>query len=748
MSELSPLIVDLALILVTAGIFSLLFKWLRQPVVLAYIVAGIVLSFFITPDDPQYENIETWAEIGIIFLLFGLGLEFNFKKLLAVGQTAFIATIFIVVCMIGVGYFAGILFGWSHITSLFLGAMLSMSSTMIIIKVFDDLNLNNKSFSGIVLGIIILAALLAVLLMVLLSTIAVSQNFEGQEMLFSLFKLISFLLFWFLLGTYLIPTFLRKMKRFLNNETLLILCLALCLGMVFLAVQFGFSAALGAFMMGSILSETLDSERINAMISPIKDFFGAIFFVSVGLMIQVASLGAYIVPILIISLIVIVGQIIFATSGVLLAGQNLKTALFSGFSLTQIGEFSYIIGGLGISLGVIENSLYQIVVSSSIITIFLTPYMIKSAAPVYNWVDKKLPPGWRNFVDREISGAHPINQEKTWKILIKEITFGTVFYFLISIVIIYFSFQFGVPVLEKYLPGFYGKVLSAFLIILFIAPFLRMIIIQKDRSKEFKKLWKGHESYKAPLIFTIVFRVILCIGLIMYVLITLFHPQFVLALLVATLLLLFFLTSKRLKKETMNMEKRFEENLNEKERYDEAQAIIPKGFEDHVLERDLHLSDFIVKPEYSIVGKTLKELDFRQYFGVNIVSVIRDNIRKNIPHGGERIYPHDHLVVLGTDKQMDLFQQRIQEKNNPDLILSVNEENNVEIKQLEIESHSSLIGKTIKTSCIQENYDCLIVGLERNNNSILNPEVDLLFEKGDILWLVGEYRNIKKIENL
>ncbi|MDR0865805.1 MAG: cation:proton antiporter, partial [Candidatus Symbiothrix sp.] len=314
MSELSPLIKDLAMILVVAGVFSLVFKWLKQPVVLAYIVAGIVISFFIGKETEEYENIKIWADIGVIFLLFGLGLEFSFKKLMRVGVTALVSALFIVVSMIGVGYLTGICFGWSHMTSLFLGAMLCMSSTMIIIKVFADLDLTNKSFTGIVLGILIIEDLVAVLLMVLLSTVAVSKNFEGAEMLFSLFKLVAFLFFWFLLGTYLIPTFLRKMRPYLNNETLLIIVLAFCLGMVFLATQAGFSSALGAFIMGSILAETLDSERIDRMIIPVKNFFGAIFFVSVGMMIQVTSLGEYIVPIIIISLVVIIGQMLFATT--------------------------------------------------------------------------------------------------------------------------------------------------------------------------------------------------------------------------------------------------------------------------------------------------------------------------------------------------------------------------------------------------------------------------------------------------
>jgi CPA2 family monovalent cation:H+ antiporter-2 len=471
MSELSPLITHLALILGVAGILSLLFKWLKQPVVLAYIVAGIVISFLIPAGTADHQNIETWAEIGIIFLLFGLGLEFSFKKLMKVGPTALISTIFIVVSMIGLGYLTGVCFGWPHITSLFLGAMICMSSTMIIIKVFDDLHLRNRSFAGIVLGVLIIEDLVAVLLMVLLSTIAVSRHFEGTEMLFSLFKLMAFLFFWFLLGTYLIPTFLRKMKPYLNDETLLILALALCLGMVYLATRAGFSAALGAFIMGSMLAETLDSERIEKMILPIKNFFGAIFFVSVGMMIQINSVSDYIVPILIISLVVIFGQMIFATAGVLLAGQNLRTAVSSGFSLTQIGEFSYIIGGLGLSLGVFEDSLYLIIVSASVITIFTTPYMMKLAEPTNRFLERVLPENWQNFLNKDASGAHPVNQTNLWRKFLTDIITTTIIYYLICIIVVFFSLKYGVPVVQEYLPGLNGRILSAAVILLLLAPF-------------------------------------------------------------------------------------------------------------------------------------------------------------------------------------------------------------------------------------------------------------------------------------
>jgi CPA2 family monovalent cation:H+ antiporter-2 len=649
--------------------------------------------------------------------------------------------------MIGIGYLTGLCLGWSPMTGLFLGAMICMSSTMIIIKVFDDLKLTNKNFAGIVLGILIIEDLVAVLLMVLLSTIAVSQKVEGMEMLYSFFKLVGFLLFWFLFGTYLLPTFLRKMKRFLNDETMLIISTAFCIGMVYLATSAGFSAALGAFVMGSILAETIDSERIEKLIIPIKDFFGAIFFVSVGMMIQITSLGEYIVPILIISLVVIIGQMLSATGGVLLSGQNLKTAVSSGFSLCQIGEFSYIIAALGLSFGVIESSLYQIIVSASVITIFVTPYMMKLANPACLALERTLPKKWQDFLNKSAS-TRLVNEESLWKKLLKDMIKKALIYYFICIIIVYFSLIYGVPLVQELLPGTKGNLLVAVVVIVLLSPFMQVIIVTRDRSKEFLRLWSNNKNNRGPLIFTILFRVLMCAGLIMFVLFKLFHTPFVIAFTLAIICLMAFAASTHLKTRSLSMERRFRENFNEKEKYNESKASISKGFTNHVLSRDLHLAEFAILPHYSIVGKSLKELNFRQFFGVNVVRIIRGDIRINIPNGNERIYPGDHIVLLGTDKQMEIFQKRLEEKRQKYENREGKTSPEVQMKQIQIGSDSYLIGKTIKTSGIHETYGCLLIGIERDNASIQNPDLDLALEAGDILWLVGEYNNILKISKL
>ncbi|GHT54585.1 sodium:proton antiporter [Bacteroidia bacterium] len=749
MEHLSPLIIDLALILVLAGCFSLLFKWLKQPIVLAYIVAGIVMSFFVKKETPQYHDIEIWADIGVIFLLFGLGLEFSFKKLMLVGPTAFVSTIFIASSRIALGYIVGQCFGWDSMTSVFFGAMICMSSTMIIIKVFEELNLTKKSFASIVMGILIIEDLVAVLLMVLLSTVAVSKNAEvGQDLLFSLFKLVAFLLFWFLLGTYLLPTFLRKMKRFLNDETLLIVSLGMCLGMVYLSTQAGFSDALGAFIMGSILAETLAGERIEKLIFPIKNFFGAIFFVSVGMMVSLPELWDNIMPILVVSAVVIVGQIFFATGGVLLSGQDLKTAVSSGFSLTQIGEFSFIIANLGLSLGVIESSLYQTIVGASVITIFATPYIIKASPKAYGVLEHRLPPKWLNYLNRNSTGASSapiLNEESLWKRFLRGMITSVLMYFFICIVIVYFAFTLGFPLLHNYLPELHANIAGAIVTILAISPFLRVIITNKDHSKEFLQLWQHNKVNRAPLIFTIVVRTMMCVGLIVYILNQLFAVGLILAIAMGSLLIIFFATSRRLHKTSERLHERFHKNFNEKEHLEEAQALIPKGFVKHVIRRDLHLSDFLIQPQFSIVGQSLKQLQFRQSFGVHVVTIMRNGIRINIPNGDERIFPNDHLVVLGTDKQMEQFQQRIEEKREKYADYQAAQFPAVQIRQVELEEGADLVGQTALTAHLQDEYDCMLVGVERAGWSITEPDLDLVFEVGDILWLVGEKEKIKRL---
>ena len=563
MSHLATLINDLALILICAGIMTLLFKKLKQPLVLGYVVAGFLASPHMpyTPSVMDTANIQTWADIGVIFLLFALGLEFSFKKIVKVGGAAIIAACTIIFCMILLGITVGTGFGWQRMDSIFLGGMIAMSSTTIIYKAFDDLGMRKKQFTGLVLSVLILEDILAIVLMVMLSTMAVRHNFEGSEMLESIGKLLFFLILWFVVGIYLIPELLKRCRKLMSEETLLIVSLGLCFGMVVMAAHTGFSAAFGAFIMGSILAETVEAESIERLVKPVKDLFGAVFFVSVGMMVDPAMIVEYALPIIVITLAVILGQSLFGTLGVLLAGQPLKTAMQCGFSLTQIGEFAFIIASLGVSLHVTSDFLYPIVVAVSVITTFLTPYMIRFAEPASNFVDTHLPAKWKNFLLHYSSGSQTMNHESLWKKFILALTRITIVYSIVSIAVVALAFRFLVPLLLEHIPGIWGKLLAAFLTILFIAPFLRAIMIKKNHSAEFVTLWKDSRGNRAPLVATIVIRILIAVSFVMFVIAGLFEVSVGLLLGVAVLLVTMMILSRQLKKQSIMIERKFFQNL-------------------------------------------------------------------------------------------------------------------------------------------------------------------------------------------
>ena len=407
MSDELNLVRDLAVILVSAGVFAIISKALKQPLILGYIVAGFLvgpnIDFF--PGISSQEAVNQWSEIGVIFLMFALGLEFSFKKLLKVGSSALVTagTKFLGVFILG--FIVGQALSWSTMESVFLAGLLSMSSTTVVLKSFDEMGLKNKPYAGMVFGTLVVEDLIAILLMVLLSTMAVSNKFAGGEMLFNLGKLAFFLILWFLVGIYVIPTLLKKAKRWINDEILLIVCIGLCFGMVTLASAVGFSSALGAFVMGSILAETIESEHIMKIVSPIKDLFGAIFFVSVGMMISPSVIGKYWYIILILVLVVYLTHIVFSAAGIILTGKGLENGVHTGFSLAQLGEFGFIIASVGVSLGVMRDFIYPIIIAVSVITTFTTPYMIRLADPAYKLLCKKLPASWlKAFEPTEESG--------------------------------------------------------------------------------------------------------------------------------------------------------------------------------------------------------------------------------------------------------------------------------------------------------------------------------------------------------
>ncbi|MBQ7513468.1 MAG: cation:proton antiporter, partial [Prevotella sp.] len=523
MAELAPMIHDLALMLIVAGIVTLIFKRLKQPLVLGYIVAGFLVSPHMpyTASVADTENIHLWADIGVMFLLFSLGLDFSFKKILKMGASPIISTVTIIFCMSMLGVLTGHAFGWSKMDCIFLGGMLAMSSTTIIYKAFDDLGLRQQQFAGLVMSVLILEDILAIVMMVMLSAIASGSNPDGGQMLGSVMKIGFFLVLWLVVGIFAIPLFLRSVRRLINNEVLLVVSLGLCCAMAVLSTQVGFSSAFGAFIMGSILAETVEAEKIERLVEPVKNLFGAIFFVSVGMLVDPHILLSYALPIIALVLTILVGQAVFGSLAFMLGGESLKSAMRCGFSMAQIGEFSFIIASLGLSLGVISDFLYPVVVAVSVITTFLTPYMIRLALPVYGAIEHKLPSRLIRLLNL-LSVSHPNSQEKSlWKRLLTQMTMNTLVYSILSMATIALMFTFVLPFTRKLLPGWelhwYANAITGVLTVLLISPFLRAMVMKKNRSEEWKTLWNESNRNRLPLLFTILVRVMIAVSFIFYI---------------------------------------------------------------------------------------------------------------------------------------------------------------------------------------------------------------------------------------
>ncbi len=748
MAHLHPFILDLALILITAGIATILFKWLKQPVVLGYIVAGFIAGPFVPwiPTVTDMGNVEIWAEIGVIFLLFALGLEFSFKKLMEVGGTASLATLINMVSMILIGYVIGLLLHWSHMDSIFLGGMLSMSSTTIIIKAFNDMGLQKQRFANIVFGMLIVEDLAAILMMVLLSTVAVSKTIEGMELLSSMFRLVFFVLVWFIVGIYLVPTLLKKLKRFLNDETLVIIAVGLCLGMVMFAYKVGFSAALGAFIMGSILAETVRVKQIEHLIEPIKNLFGAIFFVSVGMMLDPQIIADKYGLIIGFTLTVLIGRVIFATIGVLASGEGLKVALQSGFSLAQIGEFSFIIATLGTSLGVISPNLYPIIVAVSIITTFITPYYIRLSVPVNDYIEKRLPARWSILIDGYASSnLKVVNRQNDWNQLLKSILQLVAIYATITLAIVFLCEQFVTPFIIGYIPGIWGKILAATVALLLMAPFLRAIMMKKNRSTAFRNLWDDSHFNRGMLISLIVLRIIVCVVLVMMVLVPLFPRATLLMILISIAFITVVIFLRAFKQQSKRMEAQFFENLHDRQRTDEHRAAIHPAVAHTLLSKDIHLEEIEVSPLSPSAGKTISELKLREQMGLHVVTILRGNRKINIPDANERIFPYDKLVVAGADGNIECMTRMI-EDDRQTLETAEQPQHHIELAQFILEAGCPMAGLSLRELDLQRRTECMIISIERNEETLSRISSSLTLQEGDVLLLAGEKDKLNAFE--
>lgn len=744
MQEIPSLIQDLALILIVAGFVTLLFKKLKQPLVLGYIVAGFLVSphMPLTMSVIDKTNIHTWADIGVMFLLFSLGLDFSFKKILKMGTAPIIAAITIVFSMMMAGICVGKVFGWSQMNCIFLGGMLAMSSTTIIYKAFDDLGVRQQNFASLVMSVLILEDMLAIVLMVMLSAMAVGESPDGTQMINSVLSIAFFLILWFVVGLFLIPTLFRKVRSLMNSETLLVVSLGLCCLMAVISTKVGFSSAFGAFVMGSILAETIEAEKIEKIIEPVKNLFGAIFFVSVGMLVDPDILIRYALPTIVIVLTILIGQSTLGTLGYFLSGQTLKNSIRCGFSMAQIGEFAFIIASLGLSLGVISDFIYPIVVAVSVITTFLTPYMIRGATPVYSFLEKKMPKVWQKRLNRVSSEVTPSNttNESAWKKLISAMLINTTIYSILSIAVVAIMLYFLHPFMFSLLPHMWANGICGFVTLLLISPFLRAIIVKKNKSEEFKSLWIESHKNRLPLIFTILVRIIIAMFFVFYLCDYLYRFSFAFVACIAMVAIILMIWSRKLKNSSIRMERLFMQNLRSREIAAQVSGKKRPLFEGHLLDRDLHIADVNVPIDSMWAGKTLSELNLGARFGISISSIQRGTRRINIPHANNIIFPGDTLHAIGSDEQLTVLNNALQKEVYPED--TDIEKREMKLKRIVISANSPFLGKTLITSKMRNKYNLMFVGMEEGEESLSSVTTDYPFQEGDIIWVVGEAKDI------
>lgn len=744
MGHLPKLIADLALILGAGAVITLLFRRMKQPLVLGYIIAGFLVGPYISvfPTVADEENIKTFAEMGVIFLLFSLGLEFSFKKLLRVGGAASVtATVEIIVILV-LGYAVGRWMNWSFMDSLFLGGLLASSSTTIIIRAFSELGVKRQQFAGIVFGVLIVEDIVVILLMVLLSTMAVTQQFDGTEMITSVLKLLFFLTVWFIAGIFLLPSFLRRAKKILDEETLLILSIGLCLGMVVLATEIGFSAELGAFVMGSILAETTSAEKIEHIFKPVKDLFGAVFFVSIGMLIDPAAIFEHRMAILWVTLLTIFGKMFATILGALLSGQPLKQSIQVGMSMAQIGEFAFIVATLGITLRVTSDFLFPVAVGASAITTFTTPYFIKYSERFYNFISRFIPPRLLAILNRYSAGAQHIQAESEWKIVLKSYAMIVGTNAIIIIALVLASFTFLYPFFsEKFSNLTLGK--TIFLVVTFaiIAPFLWALMARKPNNSAYTTLWLDKKYNQGPLLVLEICRVFFAVVLVGFLVDRIYSGAIAFLVIIPVALIVLFIFSKKIQKFYNRIHARFLDNLNERE----IEATTVNGDPNAALSPwDAHLADFEVNPNAAFIGQPLQELAWREQYGINIAYIKRGDRMIYAPGAKERLYPLDELGVIGTDEQLQSFKPVIDSKNGAD-DADAEDINDIALQKIVVDEHTLLKGLTIRESGIREKTSGLVVGIERDGQRILNPESQTVLEWNDIVWIVGDRKKIQEL---
>ncbi len=735
-------VTDLAIILIAASIFIIISKVLKQPPILGYIIAGFLVSphLGLVPIT-NMEGVYEWAEIGVIFLMFAHGLEFSFKKLLKVGSGASITAGIKCLGMFALGFLMGSLAGWSTQERIFIGGLLSMSSTPVINKAYDDLGLKGKPYAPVLFGSLVFQDMIAILMMVLLSTFAARQQFAGEEMLMALGKFGFFILLWSVVGIYAIPSILSKAHKYLNNEIILIIAIGLCFLMVTVANLSGFSSALGAFVMGSILSETIESERMERVMSSIKDLFGAIFFISVSMMVDISSIGSQWPYIIVYSAEAMLGIIIFSTIGALLSGQGIRNSIHISFSLAQLGEFAFIIAALGCSFEIIPYYTYPIIICVSLVTTFLTPYMIKAADPVSDWLYRVLPSKFIQKLEPTNDGKphkESTAEQNEWRHLLRSyfermLLFGTI----LSAIII-FS--------KKYFQDFIANTFSCkspeisewialSLTLLVMMPFLYGFAINnKTEQHSAELLIKHNRNAKWQIRALNIIKIFLASGFLVLTIVNLIHVSIWVYILMVTVLVFALLLAHHSSRRFTQIEDRFFSNLHDKERRERAAKPITTSVSDKLKGYDVHIESVQITPNFSYIGKTLREMPFRHVSGVNIMEIAHGDRHIRIPRGSEPVFPYDTLVAVGTTEQLENFKSII-DKNSPQIEKA--EKSKFVVQRLDIEKDSFLAGKSLKESDLRAS-GCLVVSILRDDKFITNPKQDDFIMEGDKVWIAGE----------
>lgn len=728
--HINGLIADLAWILVLGAIVTLLFKRLKQPVVLGYILAGFLASpkFVYLPSIANPENISFWADLGIVVLMFSIGLEFSFKKLLNSGSSAIVTALIVITGMTFAGFGVGYLLGLNTINRIFLGGMISMSSTTIIMKALSDLGLRQRKFATLVLAVLIIEDLFAVLMLVLLSSLAMG-NVEGSELLFNIGKLSFFLIIWFVVGVYVFPTFLTKTRHYLNDETMLVVAMGLCFGMAVFSVACGFSLELGSFVMGSILAGTVMAERMEKVIAPVKNLFGAVFFISVGMMVEPSVLGEYWPEILLLAAVVIIGMIFFGTIGMLVTGQNLRVAIESGFTLTQVGEFSFIIASLGMSLGVLEAHIYPIIVAVSVLTIFTTPYFIKMAEPAANLIERHLPKPLRFLIDR-YSGQEVDTSEtkRLWKAVIGRYLWRIILYSVILLAEILISEAVLFPLAEKYF-GSFGHLAATVLTVVAMLPFLIALTFSSTKPNEKIALHRTAAFYDVPLLAMRIIRYLIALFFIVYFTTVAYSSLTGWIVGAGCFILVVIFAGTKIVKRYKDMEAKFLNNLNMREN-------TRLGINNNLVD-DIHQAYIEITQDTPFVGDRLIDSGLRRDYGVSVSSIQRGDNYMPLPSKDARVFPGDILGIIGTDEQLRKLNEDIETAHRLATHTAIPAQEKVDLASIKLRESSPSVGRPIRDTDFLHDYASMIVKIKRGD-VFEDPDPDFVLQAGDVLWVVGD----------